>query len=87
MSAGSATQTLTTPAGHVGPLICYELLFPELARAQVEAGAELLVQISNDAWFDGTIAIEQHRATAAFARFATDVRAGQVELVADEVDE
>lgn len=34
-----------------GVLICYETLFPELARRMETMGAELLVTISNDAWF------------------------------------
>jgi len=32
-------------------LICYESLFPELSRQAVRDGANLLVTISNDAWY------------------------------------
>lgn len=44
----------------LGMLICYESIFPELARQQVDEGATLLVNISNDAWFGNTSAPEQH---------------------------
>lgn len=35
----------------LGALICYESLFPELAQARTATGANLLINISNDAWF------------------------------------
>jgi apolipoprotein N-acyltransferase len=44
----------------LGLLICYETIFPEIAQARVGAGAGLLVNISNDAWFGLTSAPEQH---------------------------
>lgn len=44
----------------LGMLICYEAIFPELAQQQVERGANVLVNISNDAWFGNTSAPGQH---------------------------
>lgn len=44
----------------MGMLICYEAVFPELARARVAAGAQVLLNISNDAWYDFTSAPMQH---------------------------
>ncbi len=44
----------------LGPLICYESIFPELARAQRQRGARLLVNQTNDAWFGPTGASAQH---------------------------
>jgi len=38
----------------VGIPICYELLFPDLVRHFAEDGAELLVAITNDAWYGRT---------------------------------
>jgi apolipoprotein N-acyltransferase len=43
-----------------GPAICYEVVFPQIARTQVRNGADVLVTITNDAWYDGTSAPEQH---------------------------
>ncbi|MBG0789554.1 MAG: apolipoprotein N-acyltransferase [Desulfovibrionaceae bacterium] len=44
----------------LGMLICYEAIFPELAQRQVSMGANVLVNISNDAWFGNTSAPAQH---------------------------
>ena len=41
-------------------LICYEAIFPELARERAAEGAQLLLNISNDAWYDYTSAPMQH---------------------------
>ncbi|WP_291302460.1 apolipoprotein N-acyltransferase [Desulfovibrio sp. MES5] len=44
----------------MGMLICYEGIFPWLAQARVEDGANILVDISNDGWFGATPAPRQH---------------------------
>jgi apolipoprotein N-acyltransferase len=51
---------------HVGVLICYEVIFPELAREYVRQGSGLLVNITNDAWFGKSSAPWQHLAMARF---------------------
>lgn len=61
---GFTPGTADAPLGHgnfrLGVLICYEAIFPELAQARVEAGANLLVNVSNDAWFADSPAPRQH---------------------------
>jgi len=47
-------------------LICYEAIFPNLTRQFVGAGAELLVNLSNDAWYGRTAAPSQLLAMIAF---------------------
>jgi apolipoprotein N-acyltransferase len=62
-----------------GPAICYEIVFPQIARAQVLHGAEVLVTITNDAWYDGTSAPQQHLNQARLRAVETDrylLRAG-----------
>ena len=53
-----------TNALGAGVLICFEDAFPYLARRAVNAGADLLVTLANDAWFDGSCESEQHLAQA-----------------------
>ena len=55
-----AAQNASSGPLVLGVLICYETVFPELARARVAGGADLLVNISNDAWFGRTAAPTQH---------------------------
>jgi len=45
---------------HYGALICYESLFPEQARSRVKHGAQVLVNVTNDAWYGTTPAAWQH---------------------------
>ena len=47
----------------VGPLICYEVIFPNLVRGFVTEGAELLVNMTNDAWYGTSSAPHQHLST------------------------
>lgn len=58
--AGDAATVLMVGGRRLGPLICYEAIFPDLARATVRGGAELLVNLSNDSWFAAGAGPEQH---------------------------
>jgi apolipoprotein N-acyltransferase len=57
---GREHTTLDVPPAPLGVLICFEDVFPELARAHVRAGARWLATITNDAWFGPTAAAIQH---------------------------
>jgi len=61
-TAGDGPRTLELPdGGKIAPLICYEDLMPELPRAFVrQAKANLLVNITNDAWYGRSVALWQH---------------------------
>jgi len=53
--------------GHpIGATICYEAIFPDLVRGFAAGGAELLVNITNDAWYGRSSAPHQHLMMAAF---------------------
>ena len=43
----------------IGPLICFENAFPSVVRAHVQAGAQLLVVLSNEAWYRGGAELDQ----------------------------
>lgn len=65
-SPGSSSQPLTSRKSTLGVLICFESIFPEIARQEVENGANLLVNLTNDAWFGDTSAPWQHLSMAIF---------------------
>lgn len=48
------------------PLICYEDITPELSRTATLAGANLLVNQTNDVWFGESLAPEHHHRMASF---------------------
>jgi apolipoprotein N-acyltransferase len=65
-SPGKAAHPLETAGGKVGVLVCFEGIFPEIARAYVQAGSGVLVNITNDAWFGTSSAPYQHLSMTVF---------------------
>ncbi len=63
---GSEPVTGEVEGHKIGGYICYEAIFPGLVRRFPAEGAELLVNITNDAWYGTTSAPYQHLAMAAF---------------------
>lgn len=69
-AAGNPDQVLMELPGKGGEriassiLICFEDVFPYLARRDVRRGARILMNLTNDGWFDGTSAARQHLALA-----------------------
>ena len=47
-----------------GSLVCYEGIFPEIAAARARSGAEVLVNVTNDAWYGTSPAAWQHLQSA-----------------------
>jgi apolipoprotein N-acyltransferase len=64
-SPGQAFTVFEAPAGRFGVLICFEAIFPDQVRRYVLAGADFLVNITNDAWFGDSSAPYQHLSMAA----------------------
>ncbi len=54
-----------------GALICYEDLVPAMSRGLVREGAELLVNLTNDAWYGDTAAPYQHHLLALWRAIET----------------
>ncbi|MHB1556750.1 MAG: apolipoprotein N-acyltransferase [Isosphaeraceae bacterium] len=74
-SAGTETKVFEYPMRRadgssytlkLSPLICYEDTVPGLSREAAQKGAELLVNITSDAWFGRSLAPRQHHLIAAF---------------------
>jgi apolipoprotein N-acyltransferase len=63
-SPGRHARVSDSPIGAFGTLLCYELTFADMARRLRQAGAEVLVTLSNDAWSGHTAAPYQHFAHA-----------------------
>ncbi|WP_028116360.1 apolipoprotein N-acyltransferase [Ferrimonas senticii] len=62
---GDAVQPNLTAAGvNIAPAICYEIAFPELVRGAVDERTDVLLTVSNDAWFGASIGPLQHMAIA-----------------------
>ena len=59
------------PSVSPGVLICFEAIFPDLARSYAKNDADLLVNITNDAWFGRTGAPYQHLAMTKFRSIET----------------
>lgn len=57
--AGRQAHVLPLKSGTVAPLICFETISPELVSASVRKGGELLVNISDLAWFHKSICGQQ----------------------------
>ena len=58
---GAARQApLASPVGRLGVTLCYEAVFPFWNRASVEAGAQVLANLTNDGWYKDTWAPYEH---------------------------
>lgn len=65
-SPGEKIAPLDTGKGKIGVLVCFEGIFPEIARKYVQAGSRMLVNITNDAWFGRSSAPYQHLSITVF---------------------
>ncbi len=63
-SAGCDAVPIGIGEHTAGGVICFESIFPEVVRDTVDAGAEVIVIISNDSWFGEGSALYQHHAHA-----------------------
>jgi apolipoprotein N-acyltransferase len=59
-STGTGPVMLPIGSHKVSTAICYEVVFPQLARDSVAAGSELLTTVTNDGWYGQSSAPYQH---------------------------
>ncbi len=57
---GESVTLLPSRVGRLGPLVCFESVFPELGNEAARRGARLLVTMTNDSWFGWTSGPRQH---------------------------
>jgi apolipoprotein N-acyltransferase len=57
---GRRSVLFPSAAGAFACLVCFEAIFPDLARDDVRAGARWLVNVTNDEWFGNGAALHQH---------------------------
>jgi apolipoprotein N-acyltransferase len=65
-SSGKEIKPVRAPEFRTGILICFESIFPDISRKLASEGAELLVNLTNDAWYGRTSAPYQHLSMAVF---------------------
>ena len=53
-------QCCTRSCGRVGRLVCFDSIYPELARDSAKSGAEMLILSTNDSWYLDSPAVYQH---------------------------
>lgn len=63
-SSGRTNRTFTIPGAVLGPLICYEDVVIGIPREMTRAGAQILFNMLNDAWFGDTAGPHEHLALA-----------------------
>lgn len=72
--AGAVRPPLAVSDGiTVGSLICYDNAFPDVARAYVQAGANLLAVLSNEMWYRGGAELDQMEAMTVLRALETRV--------------
>ncbi len=59
LAAGDKVSAVSVGSTMIGPLLCFEALFPDIAFRQSQNGAQVLTILSNDDWFMGTTAPRQ----------------------------
>jgi apolipoprotein N-acyltransferase len=57
---GENNEPLNTPYGKAGVMICNESSVPSAASSVAKNGAQFLVNISNDGWFNNTYLVNLH---------------------------
>ena len=65
---------LHSPEMKAAALVCFEDTLGDLTRHFVQRGAQLLVNVTNDGWFQHSQGSEQHLANALFEPWKTDAR-------------
>lgn len=80
MVPGSGLSVFQVAGMNLGPLICFESAFPDMARTEADHGAQILVYQSEDSTFQGSWEPAQHASLAALRAAETGRPAVQASL-------
>lgn len=64
LAAGKHSEVLETKHGSIGRLICFDSIYPDLARKSVADGAEYILLSTNDSWYRDSASAYQHNSHA-----------------------
>jgi len=70
-SAGDGPVLFEVAGWKLAPMICFESTYPRYAREAAREGAQAILNLSNDSWFDRGAAPEQHFAMTTFRSIET----------------
>jgi len=76
---GNTVTTFPFKSWKIGPLICYEDIIPAFTRRLAELEPNLLINITNDAWFGATSEPYEHMALSVYR--SVELRRGLVRAV------
>ena len=68
---GSGTAVLSLGSWRLGGAVCYEVVFPWIARDETRAGVDVLFTLTNDAWYGRAGAQRQHFQSAVLRAIET----------------
>jgi apolipoprotein N-acyltransferase len=68
---GTIENPITYLQAKIGVLLCYESIFPDIAEKWVRAGANILINLTNDAWYGKSSAPQQSFAMTVFRAVET----------------
>ena len=64
LTPGEDSRLMRINGVNYGGLVCFDSIFPRLARRSTRDGADILIIVTNDSWFRDSRAIYQHNAQA-----------------------
>ncbi len=64
LSPGTNSEILETDHGKIGRLICFDSIYPDLARKSTADGAEYILLSTNDSWYRDSASAYQHNSHA-----------------------
>ncbi|MBP3333803.1 MAG: apolipoprotein N-acyltransferase [Clostridia bacterium] len=64
LTPGTDSELLETEHGSIGRLICFDSIYPDLARKSTADGAEYILLSTNDSWYRDSASAYQHNSHA-----------------------